>query len=168
MIMNKKDKTLYYLNELSDYKVAEGDPDIRGWKVNDRDQRTIGKVDNLLVNKNTQRVVYIDVEVDSSIIDANHIPYSKSANDGVHEFLNKDGENHLIIPIGMVTLDEDSKKVHTQNINHQTFAETKRTVKNHNIDRDYELWVLESYNRSDDSYPAGDELYERGEFQRRR
>ena len=167
MIMEKKDKNLYYLHELSDYKVAEGDPDVRGWKVNDREQGCIGKVDNLLVNKNTQRVVYLDVEVDSSIIDANHSPYSKSVKEGVHEFLNKEGENHLIIPIGMVTLDKDSEKVHTDTIDHRTFAETKRTGKNETIDREYELWVLESYNRSGDVYPTGDELYDRGEFKRR-
>lgn len=162
---DKKDKSLFYLNELSDYKVHSDDPDVRGWKVNDKDQRYIGTVDNLLVNKNTERVVYLDVELDTSIMEANHKPYSSSANnDGVHEFLNKDGENHLIIPIGMVTLDEDSKKVHTEKVDHKTFAETKRMEKGKNIDREYELWVLESYNRAGNTYPAGDELYERGEF----
>jgi len=162
---DKKDKSLFYLNELSDYKVDSDDPDVRGWKVNDKDQRFIGTVDNLLVNKNTERVVYLDVELDTSIIEANHQPYSSSAsNDGVHEFLNKDGENHLIIPIGMVTLDEDAEKVHTENVGHKTFAETKRIEKGETIDREYELWVLESYNRDGNTFPAGDELYERGEF----
>lgn len=166
--MDKQDKNLYYLDELSDYKVASGDPDLRGWKVNDKDQRCIGTVDNLLVSKSAERVVYLDVEVDSSIIEANHQPYSSaSKNEGVHEFLNKEGENHLIIPIGLVTLDEDSEKVHTDKINYQTFAETKRMEKNRNIDREYELNVLESYNREGETYPAGDELYERGEFKRR-
>lgn len=163
--MEKKNKILYYLHELSNYKVASDYPDVRGWKVNDKEQRCIGKVDNLLVNKNTERVVYLDVEVDKSIIDANYSPYSSAAeNDGVHGFLNKDGEDHLIIPIGLVTLDEDSKKVHTNNIDHQTFAETKRIVKHQDIDRDYEAAVLGSYHRKDTIYPDGDELYERGEF----
>ncbi len=57
-------KHLFYLNELSDYKVASDDPDVRGWKVKDSDNRVIGKVDNLLVNKNTERVVYLDVVLD--------------------------------------------------------------------------------------------------------
>jgi len=162
---NKKDKNLFYLNELSDYKVASDDPDVRDWKVNDKDQRCIGKVDNLLVNKNTERVVYLDIEVDSSIIEANHKPYSSSAkNDGVHEFLNKDGENHLIIPIGLVTLDEDSKTVHTEKLDHQTFAETKRIKKGSEINREYELWVLQSYNRTESAFPKDNTLYERGEF----
>lgn len=166
--MEKKNKNIYYLNELSDYKVASDYPDIRGWKVNDRDQRFIGKVDNLLVNKNTERVVYLDVDLDESIIEADHAPFSSaSENEGIHEFMNKVGEDHLIIPIGLVTLDKDSKKVHTEHIDYQTFAETKRKTKNRSIDRGYEEAVFGSYNREETRYPEGDEFYERGEFIRR-
>lgn len=165
MIMENNNKNLYYLNELSDYKVDDDYQDVRGWEVIDEDNRCVGKVDNLLVNKNTERVVYLDVEVDKSIIEANHQPYSSAANnDGVHEFLNEDGDNHLIIPIGLVTLAKDSKKVNTNKINHQTFSETKRMKKDHEIDREYEVMVLESYNRNDEKYPEGDKLYEREEF----
>ena len=46
-----KERNLYYLEELSDYKVADSDKDVRGWEVKDIDGRTVGKVDNLLVNK---------------------------------------------------------------------------------------------------------------------
>jgi len=163
--MKNNNKNLFYLNELSDYKVADDYQDVRGWDVNDATGRSIGKVDNLLVNKNTERVVYLDVEVDKSIIEANHKPYSSAAeNDGIHEFLNKDGDNHLIIPIGLVTLIKDSKTVNSKKLNYQTFAETKRKKRGQAIDREYEVLVLESYNRSGEKYPEGDKLYERGEF----
>ena len=140
-------KHLYYLHELSDFKVDSDDPDVRGWPVKDVDTKVVGKVDNLLVNKEKLRVVYLDVEVDQSIIDANHDPYGKPASDDVHEFLNKDGENHLILPIGLARLNVDEKFVYTDRINHKTFAETKRYEKGHDIKRDYEVVVLESYNR---------------------
>lgn len=144
-------KHLFYLNELSDYKVASDDPDVRGWKVKDSDNRVIGKVDNLLVNKNTERVVYLDVEVDSSIIEANHDPYGQPADSDVHEFINKEGENHIIIPVGLVRImDKDNdgdKHVYTDRINHRTFAETKRIERGANVSRDYEVVVLNSYNR---------------------
>ncbi|HSP11391.1 MAG TPA: hypothetical protein VLO29_02605 [Salegentibacter sp.] len=149
-----RDKHLFYLNELSDYKVKSDDPDVRGWDVKDIDNRVIGKVDNLLVNKNTERVVYLDVEVDKSIIEANHDPYRSSASEGVHEFMNKDGEEHIIIPIGLVNLNEDEKFVYTDKINHRTFAETKRIKKGSNVNREYETIVLESYNR--DTHSSGD------------
>lgn len=163
--MDNHNKNLYYLHELSDYTVDDGYADVRGWEVKDKDLRVIGKVDNLLVNKKTERVVYLDVELDTSVIDANHQPYSSaSRNDGVHEFLNEDGENHLIIPIGLAILNEDDKKVYTKSIDHKTFAETKRVKKNTAINRDYETQVLGSYNREDIKYPEDDTLYERGEF----
>lgn len=163
--MDKSNKNLYYLNELSDYTVDGDYSDVRGWEVKDRDERTIGKVDNLVVNKRTERVVYLDVEVDSSIIEANHQPYSSaSKEDGVHEFLNADGENHLIIPIGLASLNEDDNIVYSDKINHKTFAETKRVKPNTPIDRTYETQVLSSYNRNNEEYPEDDTLYDRGEF----
>ncbi len=145
--MEEKKKHLYYLNELSDFKVDSDDPDVRGWKVKDVDNRVVGKVDNLLVSKEKKRVVYLDVEVDKSIIDANHDPYGNPASADVHEFINKDGENHLILPIGLARLNRDEKYVYTDRIDHRTFAETKRKAKGADVDRDYEVVVLESYNR---------------------
>lgn len=142
-----KNKHLYYLNELSDYKIASDDPDVRGWQVKDKDNRVIGKVDNLLVNKKTERVVYLDVEVDTSIIEADHDPYGQPADSDVHEFINKEGENHIIIPVGLVKLNEDQNFVYTDRINHQTFAETKRIEKGAAVNREYEVVVLDSYSR---------------------
>lgn len=150
MANNNRDndnKNLYYLNELSDYKVADDDPDVRGWQVKDADNRVIGKVDNMLVNKRAERVVYLDVEVDKSIIEADHDPYGQPANSDVHEFINKEGENHIIVPVGLVSLNEDQKFVYTDRINHQTFAETKRIQKGSRVNREYEVVVLDSYNR---------------------
>ena len=142
-----KKKNLYFLHELSDYKVESDDPDVRGWKIKDADGRVVGKVDNLVVNKERKKVVYLDVEVDKSILEADHKPHGKPAKGEVHEFINKNGENHLIIPIGLASLNTDEKYVYTDKINYKTFAETKRMEKGATNDRDYELVVLESYNR---------------------
>jgi len=146
--MKKDDKKhLYYLEELSDYKVDSHYSDVSGWPVKDREDRVIGKVSNLLVNKNLEKVVYLDVEVDDSIIDANHDPYASPANAGLREFVNKKGENHIIIPIGMVTIDDKQKFVYADSVGYQTFAGTKRMSPGANINRDYEMMVLNSYNR---------------------
>ncbi len=165
--MTDKNKNLYYLHELSDYKVADEYADVRDWEVIDADKRTIGKVDALLVSKQAERVVYLDVEVDTSLIEAGHQTYATPANKGVHEFLNEDGENHLIIPIGMVTLDEDNKKVHTNQIDYNTFAKAKRFKKGGDLERSYELMVLPHYfpgNKFDEEDNSGDEFYNRKEF----
>ncbi|WP_156101181.1 PRC-barrel domain-containing protein [Salegentibacter sp. Hel_I_6] len=144
---NIKNKNLHYLSELKDYKVASGYPDIRGWTVRDADKRVVGKVDNLLINKNLDRVVYVDVEVDQTIIDSRHDPYGKPADPEIKEFVNKDGQNHVIVPIGLIELEEDEKYIFTSRITHQTFAETKRIERGADLDRKYEENVLSSYNR---------------------
>ena len=145
--MTEKAKHLYYINELSDYKIADGYPDIRGWDVKDIDNRVIGKVDNLLVNRDAERVVYLDIEVDKSIIDAKYDPYGRPSHTELREFVNKEGENHIIIPIGLVDLNEDSDYVYTDVIDHRTFSETKRYRKGDSISRNYENQVLNSYSR---------------------
>jgi len=160
-------KNLYYLSELPGYKVASDDSDVRGWDVEDVDHRTIGKVDRLLVNKETLRVIYLDIEVDKSLIEDGHEVYNKSANAGAHEFLNKDGENHLIIPIGLVDLDKKNKKVISFEITHSTFAKTKRLRKNTDVDRKYEISVFKHYfpqKPVDDNDLKDENFYTRQEF----
>lgn len=145
--MATEEKHLHYLDELSEYKVASDDPDVRGWKVRGAGDRVIGEVTSLLVNKDKKRVVYLEVKVDQSIIDANHSPYREPADSGSHEFINKEGEDHLIIPIGLAKLNEDEEYVFTDTIDFKTFAETKRVKKGIGLNRDYETVVLASYNR---------------------
>ncbi len=160
------DRNIFYLHELSDYKVASDYPDVRGWEVKDTDKRTIGTVDSLLVNKKAERVVYLDVEVDETLIREGHNTYQTPANEGVHTFLNKDGENHLIIPIGMANLDEKNKWVTTNQIDSSTFARTRRFRKGEIFDFDYELDVVRHYkgDKAIHSSNKSDEFYEREEF----
>jgi hypothetical protein len=167
--MKEKEKNLYYLDDLSNYKVASDDSNVKGWKVKDADQRTVGKVDRLLVNKETKRVVYLDVEVDATLIEDGHEVYNTSASEGAHEFVNKKGENHLIIPIGTVRIDEENKYVISNEINYNTFSRTKRVSKGADIDRKYEITVLGQYfpDRShEDETLSDEEFYNRQEFNR--
>ncbi len=164
--MTETNKNLFNLDELSDYKVAENYSDVRGWDVRDANNRTIGKVDHLLVNKTAERVVYLDVEVDTTLIEEGHNTYQDPASGGVHEFLNKEGESHLIIPIGMAMIDEENKLVSTNQIDSSTFAKTKRFKKGDVIDFGYELNVVRHY-RGDNTIhhtDSDDGFYDREEF----
>lgn len=166
--MSDNNKNLYYLDELSDYKVASDDCDVRGWKVKDADNRTIGKVDDLLVNKMAERVVYLDVEVDKSLLEDGHDVDDIPATDGAYRFMSKDGDNHLIIPIGMVRLDEENENVVANGIDYSTFAKIKRFSKGTVIEPDYELSVYRHYvsdNTIDDSTIVDDRFYNRKEFE---
>jgi len=48
------------LGELRDFEVAEGYPDIRGWRVESADGREVGKVHELLIDIDNMRFVEID------------------------------------------------------------------------------------------------------------
>lgn len=165
--MANENKDLYYLHELTGYQVAEDYPDVRGWKVNDIDDRLIGKVDGLLVSKSAERVVYLDVEVDDGIIEAGHKVYGAPVTE-VHEYLNKEGEDHLIIPIGMLDLDETEKLVRSNQITHETFAKASRFSKGADIDREYEAAVYKSYRPESTDTPVRDsnDFYDRSEFKK--
>ena len=163
------EKNLYYLDELTDYKVASDDPDVRGWEVQDSSGKTVGKVENLLVSKSAKRVVYLDVDVDESLRADAREATAKPAT-GVHTFTNKEGENHLIIPIGMVDLDEDNNIVKSREISRDTFRSAKRYKKGTSIDPDYEILVFTHYvpKGNTGETRVDDDFYNKKQFQRRR
>ncbi len=164
--MTDTNKNLFNLDELSGYKVADDYSDVRGWDVKDANNRTIGKVEHLLVNKTAERVVYLDVEVDETLIEEGHNTFQNKVSDGVHQFLNKEGENHLIIPIGMASFDENKKLVNTSHIDSSTFAKAKRFKKGDVIDFGYELNVVRHYSgdKAIHSLNSVDGFYNREEF----
>ncbi len=167
---NNENRSLRYLTELKDYKVASDHLDVRGWKVKDADGRTVGRVDDLIAHVTSERVVYVDVEVDPELIDVGHDPFEGDSEGGVREYINKDGDNHLIIPIGMVDIDKENKLVRCDGIDHTTFRNTKRYSKGNTLDRDYERTIYKSYVPEDGNtgQPTDDDtFYDRDEFQRR-
>lgn len=54
------------LSHLHNYRISEGDPDVRGWEVFGADGRKIGVVDDLLVDTEARQVRYLDVCLDAS------------------------------------------------------------------------------------------------------
>ncbi len=164
--MSDKERILFYLDHLSDYQVASGYSDVRGWDVIVADDRRIGNVEHLLVNKNTERVVYLDVKADDELVSITHDPYQVPAGEGAHEFLNEKGEDHIIIPIGMVDLDEDNEKVTSSKIDYDTFARAKRFRQVSDIDFEHEVKLLRHYtgDESIGGETVGEEFYDRPEF----
>ena len=163
-------KNLYYLDELSGYKVADEDCDVRGWEVVDKEGLTVGTIEGLLVSKTAEKVVYLDVEIAQELLDKSHQTYAVSAQEGAHEFMNKDGENHLILPIGLVELDEDGKRVIANKTSYDTFSKTKRFGKGTDINRDHEISALQNYRsapNTDYPSPKDEHFYDGREFENR-
>ncbi|MFT5254526.1 MAG: hypothetical protein ACI87N_003599 [Flavobacteriales bacterium] len=92
--------------------------------------------------------------------------YQNRVSSGVHEFLNKEGEDHLIIPIGMVQIDEKNKFVNTNTIDSLTFAKANRFKNGDVIDFEYELNFLRHYigDKTIHNSNSVDRFYDRQEF----
>jgi photosynthetic reaction center H subunit len=95
------DSRVVPLKDMKDFKVAKGDPDVRGWEVLANDGRRIGKVDELLVDTAAMKVRYLDVDLDRDI---------RGAMGG--ESLAGDMRNdHVLIPIGSAQIHERDDRV---------------------------------------------------------
>ncbi len=114
------------LNDLDEFKVADGYPDIRGWDVRTTDGSTVGKVGDLIVDTAAMRVRYLDVEVDRSL--------AQAAKDAVTP---GDQERHTLLPIGNVQLDDKSDHVMVDGYTLEQIAGLPR-YGGQTITRDYE------------------------------
>lgn len=63
------DTPLTPLRKLLHYRIAAGDPDVRGWEVLGSDGRKIGEVDDLLVDTDLLRARYLDVTLDPGLFE---------------------------------------------------------------------------------------------------
>lgn len=104
-----------------DYKVAEGDEDVRGWDIMDSTGNKIGEVDELIVDTDAMKVRYLEVDVDSSIVDTN--------------------DHHVLVPIGSATIDRSSKNVMVSNLNSSSLANYP-AYRGETITRDYEHQLI--------------------------
>jgi hypothetical protein len=59
-------RRLYPIDELKDYRIAAGEPDVRGWNVCTLNGREVGEVEDLLVDPARGEVVMLEVDLDRS------------------------------------------------------------------------------------------------------
>lgn len=144
MAENREGKRLQYLHDLSDYKIADDDPDVRGWALIDANNERIGTVDDLLVDINAEKVRYLDVDLDESMLSEDHEPYSESDISKPHEFKTRTGDTHMIVPIGLASLDRENHTVVSREVNKNKYAETRRVSRGTPITPDYERDVVSS------------------------
>jgi sporulation protein YlmC with PRC-barrel domain len=78
---------LVHSREFDHFRIPDGDPDPRGWDVRSADGRKLGKVDDLLVERGSGRIRYLEVKVDDDV-----------AKNG--------GREWALLPIGTAQLDD--------------------------------------------------------------
>ena len=129
------------LRDLTDFEVADDNPDVRGWTVRGSDGQALGTVFELIVDPEVLKVRYLDVELDS-------------------RFQVKEYENHILLPIGAASLDEEGDNVFVPALNAESvlryppYAEIQ-------ITREYEAAMLRALGKE----PAADSrFYEQDSF----
>jgi photosynthetic reaction center H subunit len=80
------------LGALGDFEVAEGYPDVRGWKVLSTDGREVGKVHELLIDVDNMRTRYLDVRL-------------------TKELAATPGDRDVLVPIGTAQVVDDENVI---------------------------------------------------------
>lgn len=80
------------LHDMDDYKVAHGEPHVRGWHVKTADGQKVGKVDDLIVDTDAMQVRYLDIELDRKTLKLNE-------------------DRHVLLPIREARLDDHEDEV---------------------------------------------------------
>ncbi len=93
---------LQRLDELSGYSVEAGDLDPRGWTVISTDGRTLGTVDDLVVDTSTMKVRYFDVDLDDSTADPNAV------------------DGHVLVDATTARVDENRRQVIAEPISYRS------------------------------------------------
>jgi hypothetical protein len=78
----------------TDFKVADGDPDPRGWEVISADGREVGEIDDLIVDTSAMKVRYLVCDLDEDELG-----------------LEDDRDRQVLIPVGRARLNPDDKKL---------------------------------------------------------
>lgn len=138
---------LVTLKELKKFKVAEGDADVRGWRVVSSDGVKLGKVSELIVDRNAMKVRYLDVHLNKDIFD-------------------RDVDRHVLVPVGLARVLADTERVTLDNT---TLSEILRLppYAPGPITRDYERSLRDSLSATaagPDRATADAEFYDHDHF----
>ena len=106
------------LDDLDDFRVAEGDPDVRGWDVVGSDGRKLGEVKHLIADPTAMKVRYLEVQLDRSVRES--------------------GDRRVLIPIGTARLNDARDEVIVDSIAGVDAATLPTHAEGADISRDYE------------------------------
>lgn len=148
--MGNKNKRLQELRG-SDFEVAKGQPDIRGWEVRDQSGHLIGKVSELIFDSRAYKVRYMVV----NITDSKELQLEKRT---------------VLVPIGMAVLQSKDNDVILENVTpFQLRALPKYTIDD--LGTRAELAISEVFGRkytkglsTDADADLSDEFYEHEQF----
>lgn len=152
---------LFYLHDLEDFKVHHDDADVRGWSVKLSDGTTIGKVENLVVDKGARKVRYVEVTGDTGFFSSyNKEDYYLDKDED--RVFNADHDDHFLVPIGMIRLDRSDNECYVEGMTGEQIGGVPRYRRGSTIRPSYEVQTLGHYNTN-----SGDSSYADGYNERR-
>jgi photosynthetic reaction center H subunit len=129
------------LRDMTDFEVADGNPDVRGWTVRGADGKALGLVHELIVEPEALKVRYLDIELDA-------------------RFNINEHERHILLPIGVAAIDADDDNVFVPALNSESVLRYPPYIELQ-ITRDYEEAMLRALGQE----PAeAERFYERDEY----
>lgn len=137
----EKTTRINHLKELnhSDYKIADDEPKIDNWKIVERSDKKVGKVHDMLFDKDRKQVRYIVTNL----------------KDG--EIMNDDRK--VLIPIGQAQLDTSNEKVIVPNITRDHLSRLPKYEKADNLTQEHETLILETFTGSKSTTPYNRETF---------
>jgi hypothetical protein len=133
--MHDRHKHLVNFRDLDDFKVAEGDSDVRGWHVYTTDNMEIGKVDDMVVDTNAMKVRYLIVDL-----------YDDYAADTI--------DHYLLLPIGAARLQESDNHITVSGIKTTTVLNYP-VYRRDGISREYEYSIRNFFERGGTPVSSG-------------
>lgn len=124
------------IDQVDDYEVAEGDPDVRGWEVISADGDRLGKVTDLLADTDAMKVRYLAMK-----------PREAGGKGRTR--------NQVLLPIGLATLRSRENQVMIERIDPRTL-QTLPEWDGGPVDRDLERQIRQATDPSY-SHKGGDE-----------
>lgn len=149
---------LKHLDDLHDVKIADGEPDVRGWDVKDAGGRMLGKVADLLVDTGAMKVRYLELKLDEDV--ANEAAQATGELDPRIE-----ATRHVLVPIGAASLDDDKDEVRLGA--RASIIAGVPSYSRDQMSREHESDVIRSYDGGDaakSGAPADKEFYARQQF----
>jgi hypothetical protein len=152
----RTESSLVRLREAGRYKVADGDPDIRGWEVKTTDGRKVGIVDDLIIDTRAMRARHVEVKADRNLL-------------GIGA-----DDRYFLVPIGAACLDANANEVVVRRIPAGGFTAAWSYERGRfTSEREASLLTAYGYDAAKPESPstgeaAGDDLYDDRRFWGRR
>lgn len=127
---------LFPLSKLSDFQVAKNYSDVTGWSIVGGDGDKLGKVNDLIVDVDQERVLYLDIDLDKNLFEGKE-------------------QYHILVPLGLAILNRDDKNVIVTSI-------TTESLLTYPLYEREPVYVMRSYeNAIRDYYNRGEEQVSR-------